>query len=320
MRSTRGCIHWMLDVGCWVLGVLLILPAATASARDFTPRELYNQGAQSLEKGYLREAESYLLRATSSNLASLQPPALYDLGHVRFQLGKELLKGEQPRAPMIDHAENAHDDGQDAIREADRALKSDDLNHIIGAYNAGRGVRKPLRLANEEVMRAGDLYGAVVVRWKRSVGDFRSTVELRADDRDAQFNADVVQRHIDELQKHMKELAEKKEALGKTRADLKKKLAELRKKIPDGMMQPGQGEPDDEDDEDEPKEPQKPDSGFKDEVGREGEKRGITPEMAQQILEALGLKGDRKLPVGPDGKIPGGEAKTPPKNRKGKDW
>ena len=308
--------HWMLGVGCWVLGVAV---STAASVREPTPRDLYNQGAQSLEKGYLREAESCLLRATGSNVAKLQPPALYDLGHVRFQLGNELLKGEQPRQPMIDHAENAHDDGQDAIREADRALKEDELNHIIGAYNAGRGVRKQLRLANEEVMRALDLYGAVIVRWKRSVGDFRSAVELRTDDRDAAFNADVVQRHIDELQKHMKELAEKKEELGKTRGDLKKKLAELRKKIPDGRMQPGQGE-DDEDDEDEPKDPQKPDSGFKDEQKPEGEKRGITPEMAQQILEALGLKGDRKLPIGPDGKIPGGDEKTPPKNRKGKDW
>jgi tetratricopeptide (TPR) repeat protein len=300
----------------WGIG----LSAASAATRELTPRELYNQGSQSLEKGYLREAESCLLRAAGSNIESLQPPALYDLGHVRFRLGQELLKGEQPRQPMIDRAENARDDGQDAIREANRALQDDDLNHIIGAYNAGRGVRKQLRLANEETMRALDLYGAVLVRWKRSVGDFRSTVELRSDDHDAQFNADVVQRHIDELQKQMKELADKKEEVGKTRAELKKKLAELRKKIPDGMIQPGQGEPDDEDDEDEPKDPQKPDSGFKDELGREGEKRGITPEMAQQILEALGLKGDRKLPIGPDGKIPGGDEKTPPKNKKGKDW
>jgi hypothetical protein len=292
---------------------------ALAEARELTPREIYNQGAQSLEKGYLREAEGHLLRAAGSNVESLQPPALYDLGHVRFKLGQELLKGEQPRQPMLERAENAHDDAQDAIREADRALQDDNLNHIIGAYNAGRGVRKPLRLAGEETMRALDLYGAVMVRWKRSAGDFRSTVELRAGDHDAQFNADVVQRHIDELQKQMQELADKKDQLGKTRAELKKKLAELRKKIPDGMMQPGQGEPDDDDD-DEPKDPQKPDSGFKDELGREGDQRGITPEVAQQILEALGLRGDRKLPLGPDGRMPGGDEKSPPKNRKGKDW
>jgi tetratricopeptide (TPR) repeat protein len=322
IAAARGT-HWhtgfrfaVFALVVWAMGV----SAASAGTRELTPRELYNQGSQSLEKGYLREAESCLLRAASSNIEALQPPALYDLGHVRFQLGQELLKGEQPRQPMIDRAENARDDGQDAIREANRALKDEDLNHIIGAYNAGRGVRKQLRLANEETMRALDLYGAVLVRWKRSVGDFRSTVELRAEDRDAQFNADVVQRHIDELQKQMKELADKKEEVGKTRAELKKKLAELRKKIPDGMIQPGQGDPDDEDDEDEPKDPQKPDSGFKDELGREGDKRGITPEMAQQILEALGLKGDRKLPIGPDGKTPGGDEKTPPKNRKGKDW
>ncbi len=327
-RPVRGGRRGGIRLACTLVFAGVACSVCSAGARELAPREVYNQGAQSLEKGYLREAESNLLRAAASNIETLQPPALYDLGHVRFKLGQELLKGEQPRQPMIDRAENAHDDGQDAIREANRALKDDDLNHIIGAYNAGRGVRKQLRLAGEETMRALDLYGAVKVRWKRSVGDFRSTVELRTNDHDAQFNADIVQRHLDELQKQMQELAEKKEQVAKTRAELKKKLAELRKKIPDGMIQPGEGDPDDEDDEDEPKDQKKPEDSFKDELGREGEKRGITPEMAQQILEALGLKGDRKLPLGPDGKVPGGpggrmpggDEKTPPKNRKGKDW
>jgi hypothetical protein len=65
--------------------------------------------------------------------------------------------------------------------------------------------------------------------------------------------------------------------------------------------------------EDEPKDQPKPDSGFQDRVGQEGEKRGITPEIAQQILEALGLNGDRKLPIG-------GDEQTPPRDKKGKDW
>jgi len=303
-----------------LLCVALLLSAGGADfvcARELTPREAYNQGAQALEKGLLREAESYLLQAAASNRAALQPPALYDLGHVRFRQGKDLIKGEQPRQPTIERAETAVEDGQDATREATRALKLDQLEQILGAYMAGRAARKQLKVAHEDVQRALDLYGSVLVRWRRSVGDFRSTVELRAEDQDAAFNADVVQRHIDELLKHVKELEQQQADLGKTRAELKQKMKELREKIPKGMLQPGEGEDDEEAEEDQPQ-PQ-PDSGWQDKGGKDGEERGISPEMAQQILEALGLKGDRKLPLGGGEKGPMGD-KAPPKDRKGKDW
>jgi len=133
---------------------------------------------------------------------------------------------------------------------------------------------------------------------------------LRAADRDAAFNAEVVQRHIDELLKNLKELEQQKQQLGQSRADLKKKLKELRDKIPKGMLRPGEGE---EDEEEEEEEQPKPESGWRDQAGREGDQRGITPEMAQQILEALRLNGDRKLPLG-------GDEKARPRDRKGKDW
>jgi hypothetical protein len=155
------------------------------------------------------------------------------------------------------------------------------------------------------------LYGSVLFRWRRSVGDFRSSDEIRTSD-DAQFNARVVERHIEELLKHAKKLEEQKQELAGLRSELKKKMAELRKKIPDGMIQPGQGDPDEEDEEEEKEQP-KPESGFQDLAGQEGEQRGITPEIAQQILEALGLNGNRKLPLG-------GDQQTPPRDRKGKDW
>jgi hypothetical protein len=283
---------------------------ASAGRGDTTPREAYNEGTKALGKGYLRESESWLLRAAGSQRESIQPPALYNLGHVRFQLGKELLKGETPRQPLLDNALSATEEGSEAISNADRALKSDDLMTILEAYMNGRLSRKQMRLANEDVQRALDLYGAVLVRWRRSVGDFRSSDELVASI-DARDNAKTVERHIEELLKHMEQLQKQKEALAGLRPELKKKLAELRKKIPDGMLQPGQGEPDEEDEEDTPP---KPDSGFQDRPGREGDQRAITPEIAQQILEALGLTGDRKLPLGGD------EQQAKPRDRKGKDW
>ena len=62
--TTTGRMRFSVAVWLFCLGFLLSAPAG---ARELTPRELYNQGAQSLEKGYLREAESCLLRATASN-------------------------------------------------------------------------------------------------------------------------------------------------------------------------------------------------------------------------------------------------------------
>jgi hypothetical protein len=112
------------------------------------------------------------------------------------------------------------------------------------------------------------------------------------------------------LLKHVKKLQEEKLSLEGLRGELKKKLAELRKKIPEGMIQPGEGE---DDEEEEDGEQPKPESGWQDQAGREGEKRGITPEIAQQILEALGLTGKRKLPMG-------GNEPTKPRDRNAKDW
>jgi hypothetical protein len=287
-----------------------LVAAAPLSAREVSPREAYNQGVEALEKGYLREAENWLLRATAMQRESIQPPALYDLGHIRFRQGQELLKGESSRKPLIDRSESAHEDGVDATMRADRALKKDQLMDILDAYMSGRPIRKQMRLAHEDVQRALDLYGSVLVRWRRSVSDFRSSDELKSNE-DAAFNGRVVERHIEELLKHIQELEEQKQQLGQGRAELKQKMAELKKKIPEGMMQPGEGE-EEEDEEEEQGQP-KPESGFQDRAGREGEKRGITPEIAQQILEALGLKGDRKLPIG-------GDEKTQPNKNKGKDW
>jgi hypothetical protein len=278
---------------------------------EITPRESYNFGAEAIAKKQWREAESWLLRATGSQRESIQPPALYDLGHVRFEQGRELLKGESARQPLLNRAETAGEEGTDAIGKADKALKKNDIMGIIEAYMNGRMTRKQLRLANEDVQRALDLYGSVLVRWRRSVGDFRSSDELK-NSTDAEHNAHVVERHIKELLKHTQQLQQLKELLAGARAELKKKMAELKGKIPGDMIQPGQGEGDEEDEEEGRDQP-KPESGFEDRAGKEGEKRGITPEIAQQILEALGINGDRKLPIG-------GDEQRRPRTKNAKDW
>jgi len=292
---------------------LLFLSCITSAiaARQPSALDAYNRGVDALKKGTLREAESWLLQSTAFQRESIQPPALYDLGHVRFRLGQELLKGESPRQPLLDRGDTANEDGVDATMRAGRALKKDQLNDILEAYLQGRPVRKQLRLAHEDVQRALDLYGAVLVRWRRSVGDFRSSDELKSSE-DATFNARVVERHIEELLKHMKQLELQKMQVGKTRAELKEKMAELKKKIPEGMIQPGEDGEEDEDEEEERGKEQKLEPGMQ-RAGREGDLRALTPEMAQQILEALSLKNDRKLPLG-------GDEQTKPRDGKGRDW
>jgi tetratricopeptide (TPR) repeat protein len=297
----------MMPIRSFIL--LLCAGAGAAIGAEASPRADYNRGVESLEKKLLRDAESWLLRSLAAQKQPLQPPALYNLGHVRFQQGSELLEGEPPREPILGRGESATDDADGALSRADRALQTGDLMAIIEAYLSGRISRKELRLANEDVQRALDLYGSVLVRWRRSLGDFRSSDELKPDD-DSKFNARVVERRIEELLKKAKELEELREALGQMRAELKEKLAELRSKIPDGMLPRGQG---DDEEEDEDQSQPTPESGWQDQAGREGERRGITPEMAQQILEALGLTGDRKLPLGE------GE-KQPPRDPNAKDW
>jgi Ca-activated chloride channel family protein len=86
----------------------------TASLK--TPRDFYNEGVRLLNEGNFRDAEGWLLKAAGSNNERIQPPALYDLGHVRFQQGKELLKGQQERQPMMESAARSEQGGQDSSR------------------------------------------------------------------------------------------------------------------------------------------------------------------------------------------------------------
>ena len=82
---------------------LLALTAVAASepAPPATPREFFNAGTQQLSAGKLREAEASLETALASQNERLQPPALYNLGLVRFEQGVEELKKGPPAKPTL---------------------------------------------------------------------------------------------------------------------------------------------------------------------------------------------------------------------------
>ena len=103
---------WTLDFGLWPKVIPLLLALTTLGASPSapapeqtpptTPREFYNAGARQLRAGKLREAEASLESALASQNQRLQPPALYNLGLVRFGQGVEQLKkgpAAKPKKP-----------------------------------------------------------------------------------------------------------------------------------------------------------------------------------------------------------------------------
>ncbi len=93
---------WPLAFGLWACTLLVLaLPVLAASdvTPPATPRESFNAGTRQLKAGKLREAEALLESAVASQNQGLQPPALYNLGLVRFGQGAEELKKGPPAKP-----------------------------------------------------------------------------------------------------------------------------------------------------------------------------------------------------------------------------
>lgn len=277
-----------------------------------TPRQLYNDGTKKLGEGKLQEAEACLQNAVASQNESLQPPALYNLGEVRFKEGAEELK-KGPNAHAVDATSKlALDSADSAIKAAEQALAGEDLQAMLSAYFQGRGARKELKAATEAVKRAMESYGGVLAHWQRAAGDFKSTLELTPADSDAKTNADLVDRSIARLVDQQQMMMQSMSSLGKKREELNKLLAGLKNKMPadQGDKLGGKGG-DDDDDEDAP--PKQPGPGQQEPGPKNGKEMELTPDEASRLLDLLKLDGNRKLPLGTNDM-------AKPKDRRGRDW
>jgi hypothetical protein len=298
-----------------VLGAGLAISPSIASDQNEGPtsaQQFYNQGTQKLREGKLREAEASLQMAVASQNEKVQVPALYNLGHARFREGVEELKGGPAAKPSEALANRACANGQEALEAADVALAGWDLEAIVEAYMQGRGARKELKSATEAVKKATETYGAVLSKWQRASGDFKSAHELRTSDSDAQANADVVDQSIARLVDSMKLMMKSSECTSKTRQNLKQKMAELKKRMPKEMRQQCEkGEEEDEEDSDKP--PKEPKPGEQEPKQKEGRERLLSPEEAARLLDMLRLDTNRKLPLGMNDTAAA-------KERKRRDW
>jgi len=301
-----------------ITGLVLVLAAAPGAwgasnpkpNAPETPREFFNAGTRELRSGKLPEAEASLQTALASQDAQLQPPALYNLGHVRFGLGLDELKKGPALKPLKDRGHAAGHNADEATRDAEAALASDDVQKMVMSYLRGRGARRELKAATEAVRRAMQSHGAALAKWERSSGDFKSALELDPKDSDAQHNADVVDRYIAKLIDSLRELQEMAAAMGSKGDELKEKLKQLKVRIPAPDMPPGASGDEDED-EDMPNGQQQ---GQKEASTRQhGEEMQLSPEQAGWLLNGFKLDSEHRLPMGQ-------ETTVPPKDRSGKTW
>ena len=286
------------------------LCSETDSDTPLSSRELYNEGTKKLQEGKLNEAEDSLQGAVARQDIRVQPVALYNLGLTRFQQGAVALTNVDEGAED-GAASQAKANGNAALSAIDQALAGDDLDAIVAAYQRGRGSRKELKSVLDAVKESLSTYSSVLQKWRRSSGDFRSTVELEPGDPSAQTNANIVDRCIAQLVDRMKMLASRQGSAEQMREDLRKKMQQLRGKLPkdDGRM-PG----DDGDDDDGDKPPKQPKDGGFEGPPKNGSEMQLTPEEARRLLGMLKLDAERKL-------FPGGfEDTAKPKDRKGRDW
>jgi len=274
-------------------------PAAASAARaematPNTPREFYNAGTEQLRAGRLREAEAFLESAMASQRESLQVPALYNLGHVRFGQGIEVLKKSPPAGPTLDRGRAATQRADDALRALDDALGGNDVQKLVSAYMRGRGARKELKAATEAVRRALTVHGAALARWQRASGDFKSVLELQQPDADSEHNAEVVDRCIAKLVDSLREMQACANGMGDKNNQLGDKLKECKGRIPGKDMPPGAAGDDEEDEEF----PFGPKPGQEEAASKDGEEMTLSQEQAGWVLDGFKLDGERRLPMG----------------------
>jgi len=264
------------------------------TAPPSSPREFFNAGTQKLREGKLREAEAFLENALSSQNERLQPPSLYNLGHVRFSQGMEELKKGPSSKPLIARSQSASDSADEAMKTIDEALASDELDKMVAAYVRGRGARKELKAVTAAVRRALEIQGNTLTKWQRASDDFKSTFELDPADADARSNSERVDRYIARLVDLLREMQKCSNGMCNKSAGLGDKLKKLKGRIPAPNMPPGAAGDDDDDDDN----PFGPKAGQEEGPSREGKEMMLTREQAGLLLESFKLDSERRLPMG----------------------
>lgn len=321
-----------------LLPLLILLSTGFAAERAPAPdplagldaRALHNRGTQRLAEGDLAGAEEALRASLAQDRDPLRPPALHNLGHVRFGKGKAGLGGKTVgnvtelsiARSYLEAADAEISDMKDQIELLDKAKaegKEPDYVPATAALGGGINTYRTIKklIPKEEAMVVQR--GSVIALWTRSVGDFRGAYELAATDQQALANAEAIEELLRALRRETIALEEAIEAQRKKLEELAAVIRELIKRIPDDKLPPN-AEGEEEDDENFlPPERQKPKSGGQsNKPTKEGQAEKMTEQEARGSLEGLKNEFGRKMPAGnQDGK--GGKGGKPA-DKKGKDY
>lgn len=299
--SPTLCFSALLISFCVLRSLGAAVPVSTNTPQPeikppTTPREFFNAGTELLRQQKLKEAEAFLQTVLTAQNENLQPPALYNLGHVRFGQGIEELKKNKSAGQTTSRAHASSETADSAIKEAEEALASEDVKKMVEAYLQGRGARRGLKEATKLVKQAMDAYGDALSKWQRSSGDFKSAAELNPLDADARQNADSVDRSIAKLIDSMRKMQEMAAQLGKKKQELGEKMKGLKGKIPQDQMPPGAAG-DDEEEEDQPNGTKPEDKEAPGKQGEQQQQLTLSPEQAAWLLEGFKLDSERRLPM-----------------------
>jgi len=282
----------------------------TNAVTPVTARDFYNAGTELLAATNFAGAEQMFQSALAAQDERVQPAALYNLGHARFDDGTELLKKGPDAQKVAARGNTVAAAGTQAIRAEQSALDENDLSKMIAAYQEGRGVRHELRDAEKAVQAALETDGNTLRKWRRAVDDFKSAAALNPADTNAVRNAQIVEQHIADLVDSLQKMRQMASAMAGEHEEMNGLLSQLKGRIPKENMPPGAAGGDDDED-------VQPGSlaGQKENPSREGDQMQmpLSPDQAGQILDGLSLDGSRRLQMSD-------QQGAPPKDRKGRDW
>lgn len=303
-----------------LLALVCRLPATAAEATNpppVTARDFYNAGTKLLGEKKFAEAERMFESSLAAQDERVQPVAMFNLGHVRFADGAEILKKGPDAQKVTARAKSAVAGSQNALAYGESALADDQINRMLDAYLAGRGARRELRAAEKAVKAAMETCGKTLTRWQRAADDFQGAAELNPADTNAVRNKEIVQEHIAQLVDALRQMQELAGQMSGQKQQLDQMLGKLKGKIPAPNAPPGGEGDDDEDGSGSGQGDLKPESltGMEEGAGRGGEemKAPLSPDQAGRMLDALPVDGRRRLPIG-------GDQEGSPSNKQGKNW
>ena len=214
---------------CWPCQAETNAVAGPVTARDF-----YNAGTELLAANKFADAEQMFQSALAAQDERVQPAALYNLGHARFDEGVELLKKGPDAQKVAAQGNAALAAGGQAIRSAQSALAKMICRKMIAAYLEGRGVRHELRDAEKAVQAAMETYGNTLRKWRRAADDFKSAAELNPADTNAARNAEIVEQHIAKLVDSLQKMQQMAGAMAGQHQQMNDLLSQLKGRIPEG--------------------------------------------------------------------------------------